>query len=352
MLAVASTTGSTKAAVGPYSNNWIVEDALNYLLVKMNRTLMSSVFTYDVEKTLHRLFVDAARQIHLAIQNVKNAYDNSLKLTMGRLDNTSKKNVEQLQEMVEILQNESIKNLLQETGREKEKLFTSLAKQAEQLIDSLPVAGHRPLLTRVTPRYIAIGDTSQEATIQFIGNFVDATKEGYEASLVLDGHTFAPVHSTEKELAFKIPFKLAQMHEFIYRQGELKVQWENGAWYNLWGDKKVSEYKVWLGALPLSPGTITAFYTTTVVHKLESSTKTTIRERQEEIKLTWGNVVTSSHAHYETLSKLVFNAFDETCWDLRGEVLKDKILSTPYLDIEHDDQQSTIKLTPKTPENF
>lgn len=229
----------------------VIGDILDDLSDKVNEVIRQAI--EEAEGAMQRLLIQAGRQVSLAIQNAKDAYDDSLQKTKAAVSSVIRETLEQLEGMVKDLQNKT------------ETMLIDMEERAQQIINSFPFVSNKPQLTHVNPRYL-VPTTSREPIITCGGNFIDAATKGYEPSLDWEGRSIPPLNTTTQRLDFKIPFDRAKLDQFSFFATTLKVKWEAG-WY-WWSNKKVSEYKVWIGVLPLSPGKITAIYTASTAEHL------------------------------------------------------------------------------------
>lgn len=198
------------------------------------------------------LEIEAGRQIGIAIENAKNAYKDSLDHTIDQAGKAIQEQVEQLKSMVQDLQNKVTEEL------------EKLESKTQQFILSLPFANKQTQLSRVQPRYAVIADGAPKVHFKFEGVFYYSASAGFEPTLSFGDQVYAPVSTTTQSLEFEIPTGSLisneddAMTKNSYASGILSAPWDNG-W--IWSNRVESTYKVYLGALPLSPGKIQVEYT-------------------------------------------------------------------------------------------
>ena len=197
--------------------------------------------------------IEAGRQVNIAIENAKLAYQDSLEKTMDRVDATIRASMETLSSMVQDIQDRN------------DKTIHEIEEKANNWIMALPLAGWQPLLSKARPHYVVITEAARNAKLHFQGLFKYAGDPKYKPTFELDGQEYSPINTTNQQLDFEVPLKTGEMNKRSYTVGKLRVPYETG-W--ILSDIKVSEYCLWLGALPFSPGKITAYYTSTKVDQV------------------------------------------------------------------------------------
>lgn len=190
--------------------------------------------------------IEAGRQVNIAIENAKLAYQDSLEKTMDRVDATIRQSMEALTSMVQDIQDKN------------DKTIHEIEANANNWIMALPLAGWQPLLSKAKPHYVVITEAARNSKLHFQGLFKYAGDPKYKPTFVLDGQEYSPINTTNQQLDFDVPLNIGEMNKRSYAVGKLKVPYETG-W--ILSNIKVSEYNLWLGALPFSPGKITAYYT-------------------------------------------------------------------------------------------
>lgn len=228
--------------------NIILGSVLNSFMDSVNGVIQNAI--NRAETAGENLLIEAGRQVGIAIQNAENAYVNSMNKTMDKVDETVIKGINQITSMVQDLQDRN------------EKALKEMGDRAQLLIDSLPWHDKQPKLMQVMPRYTVISTITKEIFFQFNGNFEFAGTKGFEPTLVFGDQKFQLAKSETKSLGFEVINSVFEgsMERRSYVVGSLQIPWDDAPWYWPWSNKRVDTYKVWLGALPLSPGKITVEY--------------------------------------------------------------------------------------------
>ncbi len=135
-----------------------------------------------------------------------------------------------------------------------------LKLEAQQIVNTLPFTSKQPQLSKVSPRYLVVGDLEKVSRVVFRGNFPDSAKPGFDPSLTFAGKPCVIFNKTTQEITFEVPgsiFSEADKARYSYVVGKLVTPWDDG-W--IWSHKTQFEYQVGLGALPRIAGTAVAEY--------------------------------------------------------------------------------------------
>lgn len=230
----------------------------------MNKTSCEIVFR-DLKATLNTVIemgkqtdspkIEAARDVILALENMKNAfsYNNILSKEETKVDRIDQERLTTLRGMVTDSQSDNNEVLL------------NIPVRMQKLISSLGLPLWRPCLTGVNPQYGAAVNGS-EFTVSFSGKFKYATDAQYVPFLTLPGQRqFNPVKATADCLTFRVTytFKDVTNDKRGLVAATLTVPFENELKRN---DRRVSIYNILLGALPLAPAkNIKVTYSWTVI---------------------------------------------------------------------------------------
>ncbi len=238
-------TGLTVTTTTP-----VISSILDSLQKKIDSSIQSAISA--AENAGMNIEIEAGRQVAIAIENAKLAYQDSMEKTLDKVNDTIRNSINALSSMVQDVQDKNDKTLHE------------IEQKATEWIMALPLAGWQPQLTKVRPKYVVITPTVHQSMVHFNGLFKYAANPKYMPTLELGPTTYKPENTTNQELGFTVNISNGLMDKCAYTVGTLKVPYENG-W--IWSDVKTSEYKVWLGALPLLPGKINVYYTSTVIDK-------------------------------------------------------------------------------------
>ncbi len=199
---------------------------------------------------------EAARNVILALENTRNAFDyhGVLSKQEDEVDSVNKERLAILRGMVTAIQSGTNEVLLNIPGR------------VQALISSLGLPRWRPCLVGVDPQYVAVVN-GNEFVVSFLGKFKYATDEKYKPFLTLpDQRKFEPIKATTDRLIFRVtqsPFKMASCDHRDWSEATLNVPFENG---KVLYDRRIFTYNIWLGSLPLAAGkNVKVTYSWTVI---------------------------------------------------------------------------------------
>jgi hypothetical protein len=185
----------------------------------------------------------AGSQVYTAIEAAQTAYDAELNKTVDRLDASVTREIDQLRVSVSQLQSgvdASIRNA---------------ARQAQQVVLSVPFANRNPQVTDFSPHFVATGVTEPVA-LRIDGVFAFSQQSGFLPQLHVGPDSFSPVGNTTQELTFQVPtrvFSGALGSTIKLLTASLTVPYESG----LLKSKRTANYSLLLGMLPSTPGTLT-----------------------------------------------------------------------------------------------
>lgn len=236
---------------------------LNDLFNRVDQSLKSRIDD-DADATID-LKIQTAEDLDLAIENVKNAYKDSLDCTIDKASSAAQDVFNKLNAMVQ-----KFEQPVQED-------MGPLMDEAQQLVNSLSFNSNQPTLS-CHSRYLVIDDvTNHVSLVTFKGNFPSSGTQGFEPSLTVSGHSCRLVKSDKQSLTFQVPqgiFKDAPQRHYSYQIGALQVPWDAG-W--LRSNKTQFDYKVCLAALPQIAGKGEVVY-------LSDLSK---QARKEEFEMNW-----------------------------------------------------------------
>lgn len=212
---------------------------LNDLFHRVDQSLKSRINEAGAAVDLK---IQTAEDLDLALENVRNAYKDSLDCTIDKASSAVQEVFNKLNAMVQKFE----QSVQEDMG--------PLIDEAQQLVDSLPFSYYQPKLSYVS-RYLVIDDVANHVSLViFKGNFPKAGTQGFEPSLTVSDHACRLVKSDKQSLTFQVPqniFKDSPQEHFSYQMGALQVPWDAG-W--ILSNKTQFDYKVCLGALPQIAG--------------------------------------------------------------------------------------------------
>ncbi len=248
-----ATIVQAKAAV----NVPILSSVLNEFMDTINSTIQQTINgTTDAVLSME---VEAGRQVAIAILNAKEAYADSLNLTMDRVNALITAKVDQLRNMVQIVQDNN------------KALLGQASADAQQLVDTLPFVSMQPYLKTIAPQYVAISSKQDTVLVKFSGKFPWVNDKRYPTTFKMNDQTCPIFKNTNQDLMFTVPVAVipnTTVNKCTYVMGKLSVDWDSG-W--IFSHRHTAEYSVGLAVLPLSPGNITACYTSSSLKRVEKS---------------------------------------------------------------------------------
>ena len=256
---------------------------LDDLYDRVDDTIQNAI--NELNNSMVQLVILVGQELTQAINQVKMVYETELKKTLDEINAEAKAALDRLNSMVNDFENKTVDEL------------GTIMGEAQELINTLPMANTHPQLIGVKPHYLILSD---EATVvNFHGNFLDSATPGYEPSLVFNGQTCVLQDSHTDTLSFLVPssiFKDAQGNKFSFASGQLHVQWNNGYWW--WPEKAECVYQVTLGALPYWAGWGVVGFDQTYPHVSFA--------RLTNFQINWKDHLVFSPLDNEFISKLVF----------------------------------------------
>lgn len=215
----------------------------------MNGTSCAVVLR-DLRSALNDVMMDqplpkreAARNVILALENVKNAFDYNgvLSKQEEEVERVIKERLATLRGMVSAIQSDNNEVLLNIPGR------------VQALISSLGLPRWQPCLVGVNPQYVAVVN-GNEFVVSFLGKFKYAMEEKYKPYLMIGQRKSDPIEATADRLTFRVshnPFNMADCDHRDWAEATLTVPFENG---KVLYDRRIFIYNILLGALPLAAG--------------------------------------------------------------------------------------------------
>lgn len=243
-----------------FNANPLVNAFLGGLMDDVENTMNSII--QNAENATINVEMEAGRQLAMAIQNAKNAYQESLQMTVDKVETAIQDRLKQLDGMVQTFQ---AKNM---------DFIKKMAQDVQIFINSLPFSKLNPQLKEASPKYVVVDSTSPNLRVNFSGNFPCSADPKYPPTLTFNNKPFMKIDSTTLSFTFEgsvdalFPNSTnSPTDKYAYSVGKLEIPWdntENLPWYKRalgYTDTKTYEYNILENALPLSPGRITAIYT-------------------------------------------------------------------------------------------
>lgn len=234
------------------------KQALDSLFDRVNNTIHQAVG--DIKNAAVDVEIQAGAEISRSIEQVKNAYENELEKTVEKISVEAGKSFNALNSIVAIFEKKAIDEM------------NDLMSQAQQLTNKLPFTSKQPQVRNVNPRYIVINDIAKTTFVTFKGNFFFAGTKEYEPVLNFGKNPCPLVDSTTESLTFQISQKDIIGHSkfaYTFNSGELSIPWDDG-W--ILSHKKISLFRVGIGALPQVAGTGYVEYKSTETIRTEQHT--------------------------------------------------------------------------------
>jgi hypothetical protein len=214
------------------------------------------------------LEVGAGGQIAQAIEYAKHAYEHELDVTIAKLSPEIKKVVDDLTSQVTAVEQKTFEHMRE------------IVDHGALIALSLPLSKTFPMVSRYSPYYV-VPSISNATLLSVNGNFVHASLEGYEPSLVIgNGTAIAPVQTSTLGIVFSIPSAAIQVPGTgtNYIPATLSVPYKKKCWMVFGCDEKAT-FKFLLVAVPPSPGKLT-FEVIKSVPGVERAHKTGALHRQ------------------------------------------------------------------------
>jgi len=209
----------------------------------------------DARNSGNAVAVEAGRETALAIQNAENAYSDQLNKTADQLNNSVLKTAGQIKTLTDDIANKTNMTVDMATTR------------AQAIVNTLPFSNKEPQVTSFAPRYVVPKDgPSNNLEIDFLGNFPNSSRPGYQAYLKAGGKMYQ-AHNTTNKLTFLVPQSAlfsdtaARVDKLQYADASLVVPWLAPRFFSLMNVRREDQYNVLVGSLPSSPGEITVLHT-------------------------------------------------------------------------------------------
>lgn len=245
MAAAVSSTSAPVAVAAASKAVPILGDLLNGLFDQVNDQIQRALNA--AQDAGSALLIQAGREVAIAIENARNAYQSSLQYTVDKLDKSINQHVSDLQSMLQKLQQGTADSL------------KDLEQNATQLVLALPFSSKQTQLRTVMPHYVVASNGQPSVRFTFEGVFYWSATKGFEPKLTFGNTQYSPVATTTNSLTFEVPVSAiivdqgAALNKCTFAVGTLSAPWDNG-W--VFSSRAESTYKVLVGALPLSPGKI------------------------------------------------------------------------------------------------
>lgn len=210
----------------------------------------------EEETAIINVEVEAARQVSVLVQNLQNLWQSDLQQLATQVNATVNNILGQIGQMV--------------TGIEQstQDIINQIDTDAQTIVNSLGFGNH-PQVTRMLPSYVVVGLNATEVFVKVQGNFVWASTAGYKPTLTLEGQSYPEISNQTNSLEFQVPIGIfnTQIHNCALTTGSLQVPWAEREWI-FWKKNSTDTFNLWIGALPLTPGTITVTYTSQKVNRV------------------------------------------------------------------------------------
>lgn len=222
----------------------VFKTLLGGLFDQVNDTIQQA--TSNARNAGVELEIEAGKQLCLAIENARNAYESELDKTIEKVDVEARKIFDRLNSAVQKFQTRLIDEM------------QDLKLEAQLIVNALPFSSKKPQLMTIRPRYIVIGDVEKITRVVFGGNFPCSGIVGFDPALVFAGKACVIFHKDTKSITFEIPgsaFRGIDKYQYGFMTGTLTIPWDDGL---IWSHKTQYEYQVGLGSLPQIAGEVTA----------------------------------------------------------------------------------------------
>src|SRR5689334_7765470 len=138
------------------------------------------------------LTVTAGSQVELAINNAESAFATDLNTSIDKVDDATRRNIEQLQAMVKQVQSGSTE------------LLNAATNDAQQLINSLPFSNKNPQVRAFSPRFVAAAK-NEPVPVSVQGNFFWASEKKLDVTLQVGGVTYKSAENLTSDVQFLVP---------------------------------------------------------------------------------------------------------------------------------------------------
>lgn len=187
---------------------------------------------------------DAGSTILFTLDDFRSAYEPELDTSVDRLDRTTSKKLQEMQTIVDTY-----------TDRF-DATVKGLASSAQQLVNTLPLAGKVPQVRAFTPRFVA-PTTSARIEVSVLGNFPQAAVPDYLPTLAAGTTTLQPAGNTTGSLTFSVPrerLSPGSATAISPTSLQLSVPYKTT---NPVSRRRTATFQLLLGSLPASPGSLT-----------------------------------------------------------------------------------------------
>jgi hypothetical protein len=204
----------------------------------------------DVQETVARagdtargVVFDAGSEFTATLDNFSVAYDADLNKSIDALDGVTSRKLQE------------IESIVSKFSTQFDASSQSLATQAQQIVNTLPLASKSPQVRAFTPHFVA--SAQPRVDLRVTGNFPQAQQSGFAPSLTVGATTVSAAETTTQTLTFPLsPASLGAMHDNQITPAtvELKVPYKPSIPLSR---AKVGTFRLLIGTLPPSPGRFT-----------------------------------------------------------------------------------------------
>ena len=135
---------------------------------------------------------NAGSTLALSIDAIRADYDDALSKTVDKLDKASTLKIHELERVV------------QDFTASATQMGDKLAKQGQQIANTMPLANTAPQVTDFSPRMIGVNPAEASFQLRVSGNFHSTLPEGQTPRLVVDKKPISPSSAITNELVFDL----------------------------------------------------------------------------------------------------------------------------------------------------
>ncbi|WP_437641796.1 hypothetical protein [Sorangium sp. So ce854] len=199
----------------------------------------------EFESASKGILIQAGGEVFIAVQNAEVAYERMLTKTFDELDASVQGAMHGIAALIDRLEQQIAADA------------SSIMSDAQTIITALPFASKMPIVASFGPRYVALSSADYPLTVDVKGNFLQAADPDFRPHIIVAERRIEPIEITTQQLKFQIPTHLlparaAGAECFSSAELNLLVPYDLGAFHR----KKIANFKLFLGVLPPSPGTI------------------------------------------------------------------------------------------------
>ncbi|MEH1056838.1 hypothetical protein V6U89_16725 [Micromonospora sp. CPCC 206171] len=185
------------------------------------------------------LTVTAGGQVYLAINNAESAFATALNTGIDKVDDATRRTIEQLQAMVKQLQSGATE------------LLNAATNDAQQLINSLPFTNKNPQVRAFSPRFVG-GAKNEPVPVSVQGNFFWASEKKLDVTLQVGGVTYKAAENLTSDVQFLVPANVFPSSPDRAQQVsmELHAPYEKGV---IFKSRPIGVFHLMVTVLPSAP---------------------------------------------------------------------------------------------------